>query len=110
MILRSELSKNWVKYVRIVAEQYNNTPLKKLGYLKPNNITSVGDSASVDYNRRQEGVKEEFLQPNFEEQRRNVELYESESGNLKKGDYCYKYFDEKLFDKKYNVNVSEFVQ
>ena len=105
LMLRSELSENWVKYLKVIVEQYNETPLKKLGFLKPNDISSEIDSASVDVNKKNLGITT-YTQPSYEQQEQNVERYKSEKFLLQAGDYCYKFFDEKLFDKKYNISVS----
>jgi len=106
MILRSELSENWVKYIKIVVDQYNKTPLEKLGYLKPNDIKSETDSVSVQLNKKQFGIKT-YSQPDFRTQEDNVEVFKSNTKKLQLGDFCYKFFDEKLFDKKYNISVMD---
>jgi len=105
-MLRSQLSENWVQYIKLVVDQYNNTPLKKLGYLKPNDIVEQKDSVSVDVNKQKLGL-ESYKQPSFEEQIKNVEEFSKDKTQLQVGDYCYKFFDEKLFDKKYNISVSK---
>ena len=43
MILRSKLSKDWPHYLPIVTNSLNNTPLKKIGFLKPCDIQSEAD-------------------------------------------------------------------
>jgi len=104
LILRSQLTENWVKYIRVVVNSYNNTPLKKLGYLRPNDITSEKESVDVDYYKQKHNI-ETYKQPNFEEQAKNEKKYEESLNRLQKNDYCYKFYDEKLFNKKYNINV-----
>ena len=104
MMLRSQLSQNWVKFIKIIVHQYNETPLQKLGFLKPNDIKSEADSVSVEYNKRQFGVTT-YNQPNFETQIQNEETFKTKKNRLQVGDFCYKFYDEKLFDKKYNISV-----
>jgi hypothetical protein len=40
MALRANLTQNWVKYIQFVVDGHNNTPIKKLGWLKPSQIHS----------------------------------------------------------------------
>ena len=47
MTLRGTLNQNWVIVLGRVVENLNNTPIKKLGYLKPNMITNEADSVLV---------------------------------------------------------------
>jgi len=103
MILRSQLSENWTKYLDVVIKGYNKTPLKKLGYLCPNDIKSEKNSVDVKVNRNLHGISV-YKQPDFETQIKNVENFENEA-KLQKGDYCYKFYDENLFSKKYNISV-----
>lgn len=104
MLLRSELSENWVKYIKLVVNSMNKTPIKKLGYLAPNDISSERDSVSVDIRKRELNISSESY-PTFEEQNQLSASYQDTTKNLKKGDYVYKQYNEKLFDKKYNVSV-----
>jgi len=101
MVLRSELSEDWPKYINLVVQGLNNTPLRKLGYLKPNDINSEKNSVDVQVNKKVHNIST-YRQPNFESQLKNVQEFKSE---LKVGDFCYKFYDEKLFDKKYNISV-----
>lgn len=104
MILRSQLSQNWVKYIKVVVDTYNNTPLKKLGFLTPNDISSEKSSVDVDLSKKQFNIPT-FVQPTFEEQSENQISFEKDSKHLQRNDYCYKFYDEKLFSKKYNISV-----
>jgi len=104
LILRSQLTLDWVKYIKFVVDSYNNTPLKKLGYLTPNKITSEKNSVDVDLSKKEFGIAS-FKQPNFEEQELNVQSYNTQKNKLSEGDFCYKFYDEKLFEKKYNISV-----
>jgi len=102
MLLRSQLSENWVKFIKVVVEGFNNTPIKKLGYLKPNEIKSERDSVQIDINN---SSKASSYLPSFTIQQTNQKLYEDNKNLLQPGDFCYKFYDEKLFDKKYNISV-----
>ncbi len=104
-LLRGMLTHNWVKYLPIVVQSLNNTPMKKLGWLKPSSITSEKDSVNVR-NAKLENNIDSYSEPDFRTQRKNQEVYEQSSSNLKPGDFVYLDFDEKIFDKSFDVSVS----
>ena len=101
MLLRSQLSENWVNYLPIVVDGLNKTPIKKLGYLMPNSIRSESDSVQIDLRKLEKSKK----LPTFSIQEKNKSLHEQDKSLLQPGDFCYKFYDEKLFDKKYNISV-----
>lgn len=103
MILRSQLSENWPKYIKFVVDGYNNTPLKKLGYLTPNDIQSEKESVDVRLNKNLSNISI-YKQPTFENQLENAKTFKNEK-SLQVGDFCYKFYDENLFNKKYNISV-----
>jgi len=74
-----------------------------VGWLKPNDITNEASSVLVDKAKKSHHI-EVIKQPTYQEQKLNSERY---SGDLKVGDYVYKQFDSKLFDKSFDVSVSE---
>jgi len=104
MLLRSKLSENWVKYLPIVVKSLNDLPLKKLGFLKPKDIINEASTVAVTEAKKLELIPT-FKQPTFDEQkiRFSEDLFDTKT--LKIGDYVYKQFDSKLFDKKYNIAV-----
>ena len=104
MILRGILSQNWPKYLPTVVKSLNDTPLKKLGYLKPNSIHSEIDSVKVQELKKVNSIVT-YNEPNIEIQHENKKVYEKESTNFQVNDYVYLDFDEKLFDKSFNVSV-----
>ncbi len=102
-LLRGLLTQNWPKYLSQVVESLNNTPMKKLGWLKPSSIVSEKDSVKVR-NAKVEHNIESYNEPNYQTQRENQANYEL-SDNLHQGDFVYLDFDEKLFDKSFDVSV-----
>ena len=104
MTLRGTLNQNWVALLENVVDNLNNTPIKKLGYLKPNMINNEADSVTVSKAQEELGMVP-FREPNYKLQERNQKQYESNKKKLQKGDYCYVDFDEKLFDKSFDVVV-----
>lgn len=102
MLLRGILSQNWVKQLSTVTNSLNDTPIKRLGWLKPNNIHSEADSALVDNAKRQSNITI-LKEPTYSEQRNNSNQYD---GDLKISDYVYKQYDSKVFDKSFDVSVN----
>jgi len=100
-LLRGTLSQNWVDGLRLVTKSLNETPLKKLGWLTPNDITSEVGSALVDRAKKEHHLPID-KEPTFLQQKQNIENY---SGDLNIDDYVYKDFDAKLFDKSFDVSV-----
>ena len=75
MMLRGILNQNWVKYLSIVVDSLNKTPIKKLGWLQPIMINSEKDSVKVLAAQKKEHI-EPFSEPNFHLQRKNQQNYE----------------------------------
>jgi hypothetical protein len=103
-LLRGVLSQNWVKFLPLVIDSLNNTPMKKLGWLKPSSVTSEKDSVSIRTAKKNHGI-ETYSEPDYKTQRENQKKYEL-SNNLKPLDFVYLDFDQKLFDKSFDVSVS----
>lgn len=104
MILRGSLSRDWVKFLPNVIRDINNTPVQRLGWLKPNDIVSEESSVLVDEAKRQHKVPI-LKEPTYEEQKLNTETAKTTT-DLKQFDYVYKQFDSKLFDKSFDVSVN----
>ena len=104
MTLRGTLNQNWVQTLERVVINLNNTPIKKLGYLKPNMINNEADSVLVKEAKTALKVPT-FKEPDYKIQQQNQMKYESSQSQLKKGNFCYVDFDEKLFDKSFDVVV-----
>jgi IS30 family transposase len=69
MLLRSQLNQNWVEKIAKVVESFNNIPMRNLGWLKPNDITSKLDSIVVNEQRAKYGIHV-YKEPSFKEQLR----------------------------------------
>ena len=104
MLLRGTLDQNWSKALPKVVKSLNDTPIPKLGGVKPSSITSEIDSVKVSKAQKEHKILK-YSEPNFETQRENQKAYEN-NGKFKVNDYVYLDFDEKLFDKSFNVSVS----
>ena len=103
-MLRGNLTHNWLDYVTNIVSDYNNTPLKKLGWMKPNSIHSQFDSVAVE-NAQKEAKVVPYREPNFEIRQKNQEDYIKNSKNLQEGAFVYLDFNESLFGKSYDVQV-----
>ena len=106
MLLRGTLNQDWIKALPIVIKSLNNTPLKKLGWIKPSSIHSEVDSARVFTAKKQHNI-ESYSEPPIEIQKLNQQSYENSSKELQVNDFVYLDFDEKLFDKSFNVSVQK---
>lgn len=100
MQLRDNLSQNWPELLPKVVENYNNTPLKHLGYMKPNDIQTIADSLEVRNAQAKHNVVI-YNEPNFRQQIQNQLDYTNKSTGFKVGDYVYANEEEKLFDKSF---------
>lgn len=100
-MLRGSLSQDWPSLINKVSKDYNNTPLKKIGWLKPNDITNISDSVKVNENKKKHNISI-YREPNFKAQSENVKAYELKN-NLKTGDYVYLDFGEDIFGKSFDV-------
>jgi hypothetical protein len=105
MLLRGTLSHDWVTSISKVVKSYNDTPNKKLGWLKPETIHSEIDSVRVEEAQQKHKI-EVYREPNFEDQILNQKQYEEDSKNLQVGQYVYLDFDQKLFSKSFDVQVT----
>ena len=104
MTLRGTLNQNWVQVLEKIVIDMNNTPIRKLGFLKPNQINSEIDSVFVKNAKASHNI-ESFQDTNWKIQLENEKNYKSDSKNIQIGDYVYRDLNEKLFDKSYDVSV-----
>ena len=103
LMLRSQLSHKWVHFLPNVVDSLNNTPLKRLGWLTPNSINNEASSVFVKEAQAKNNVLPTKT-PTYLEMQSGEKNYK---GDLKVNDYVYVDFDEKLFDKSFDVSVSK---
>jgi len=104
-LLRGTLSKDWPNALKKVVTDFNNTPLKKIGFLKPNEISSKYDSKKVRdaLKSQNQQLKDE---PNYSELQKNQKNFSSAKGEkLHLGDYVYVNFPESKFGKSFDFQV-----
>ena len=106
MLLRGTLSKNWVAHLEKICDDMNNTPLKRLGWLKPSDINTIGDSIRVDEAKKAHNIPI-LKEPSFQEQQKNQKTYELDSKNkFQANSYVLLDFKEvPIFDKSFDVCV-----
>ena len=105
MTLRGTLNQNWVESLVKIVNDMNNTSIERLGYLRPNQINSEIDSVFVQNAQKIHKINI-YKEPNWATQLKNIKSYSIDLSNIQKGDYVYRDFDEKIFDKSYNVSVN----
>jgi len=103
MLLRGTLSQDWVSALKTVTKGLNNTPIQRLGWLKPSDINSEAGSVLVERAKKSHNIAID-KEPTYLEQRLNQAHYD---GKLKVSDYVYKQFELKLFDKSFDVSVNQ---
>ena len=104
MTLRGTLNKNWIEVLGKCVENMNNTQVKKIGYLKPNQINSEIDSAFVRNAQKRHNI-DFYTEPSWKTQLKNEQNYTVDLKLIKIGDYVYRDVEQKLFDKSYDVSV-----
>lgn len=103
-ILRDKLSHNWISVLQIVSEQFNDTPQKKIGFLKPKDINSIFDSVLVSESKLENNVKVENYTP-YKVQNENQTQYESQKQKLQENSYVYLDFKQSFFGKSFDIQV-----
>lgn len=104
-LLRYKLSDNWVKYLPYVVAALNKRSLKRIGFLRPDDIHSEFDNIKV-----QEALKknhqETFSEPDWRTQQKLQEQYEKSSKNkFQVGTFVYLDEPQNVFQKSFHVQV-----
>ena len=103
-MLRSELRHRWVHFIPNVVNSLNNTPLQRLGWLTPNSLHNEAATVFVKEARAKNNIPP-IITPNYSQMKKSQSEYD---GDLKVNDYVYLDFNEKLFDKSFDVSVRVF--
>jgi hypothetical protein len=106
MMLRGNLTRNWVKYLPIIVNQYNNTPNDKLGGLTPNHIHSEFDSVLVTQLLRKKHIVP-YQEKNFHEQIKAEKAFTNDKKNIQINDYVYISTQENQFSKSYDTKEKQ---
>jgi len=105
LILQSEQTNNWPKYIKTVVQHLNETPVQKLGYIAPNEINSFLD----DYKARDAQLEHSIIPvkgPTLIQRKKNEAIYKSAKNVLQTGDLVYLDEKETAFTKQYKRKVS----
>jgi len=104
MIMRSEKSKNWVKYLPVAVKLLNDRPVKRIGNLAPGSINSMFDDVKVrNAQKLQKNVAPE--EPTWRQQNTLQTEYEKSPG-FQKDDFVYLDYKEKTFAKSFDLKIS----
>jgi hypothetical protein len=105
LIMRSENSKNWVKYLPIAVSLLNNRPVKRIGNLAPASINSMFDDIRVREAVKSQGTAEPE-EPTWRQQNELQTNYEHQSTGFQKNDFVYLDYKEKTFSKSFDEKIS----
>lgn len=103
-LLRGTLSQDWPSYIEKIVNDYNNTPLKKIGFLKPNEINSVFDSKKIRDALYSQGI-DQPNQPTYKDLQASQQNYEQNKNDVQKDDYVYVNFPDSKFGKSFDYQV-----
>jgi len=104
LILRSEKSLNWPKFLPIAVGLLNQKPMKRLGNLSPGSVNTLLDDVSVRQAQEQNCVPV-YQQPSFQDQNLAQKNYQNTSG-LQINDFVYLDYKEKTFAKSFDTKIS----
>ena len=105
MMMRSQLSKNWLTYLPLVVASLNARHIKSLGGVQPKEINSLLDDVKI---RKAQEVNcvIPFEEPDYKTQNANQSTYLNDPKSpFKIGDYVYLDFKQSAFDKSYDTQV-----
>ncbi len=104
-LLRGTRSKDWPSVLEKIIDDYNNTPLKKIGFLKPIEINSKFDSKKIRDALKLHNLKLRD-EPNYDELKQNQYSFPTIKGEkLQLGDYVHVNFPESKFGKSFDYHV-----
>jgi hypothetical protein len=105
LILQSERTNNWPKYIKMVVQHLNEAQVPKLGYIAPIEINSFLDDFKVREAQQANSIMPE-TGPTLLERRKNEANYEEAKNVLRIGDLVYLDEKETAFTKQYKRKVS----
>jgi hypothetical protein len=104
MMMRSEVSTDWPKFLPLVVSALNKKPQKQLGNLSPSEITSELDDPKVRDAQRAENVHI-YKEPSWEQQNENQEEYSNTNNPFQIGQHVYLDKKTEVFDKAFFAQV-----
>jgi hypothetical protein len=111
MMMRSEVSTDWPKYLPLVVAALNKKHQKQLGNLSPSEINNELDDAKVRLAQKEAKVPV-YSEPDWKRQNQNQEEYSKSKNPFQIGQHVY--LDKKIevFDKSFfaQVKIINFVQ
>ena len=104
MMMRSEVSSDWPKFLPLVVEALNEKPLQLLGNIAPVQINSELDDVKVR-NAQQENNVVTYKEPDWKEQNSSQENYASSGNPFQIGQHVYLDAKTEIFDKSFFAQV-----
>lgn len=105
MTLRSEMSKNWPKYLPQITENLNKRHVKSLGGVEPGQINSFLDDPIIR-NAQEKHHIEPYKEPHWEEQNQNqAEALKDPKQPFPIGSYVYLDLPKDPFTKGFDYQV-----
>jgi len=106
--LRSNLSKDWVHYLKPTVENLNLRHVKSLGGFQPKNANSLLDDVKIREAQREKGIIP-YKDPPLKEQLENEKKFNKDKKNQFSVD-SYVYLDSRstLFGKSFDMQISKF--
>jgi hypothetical protein len=105
MMLRSETSDNWPKYLPLVVQALNKKPLKLLGGISPGEVNSEWDDVVVQ-EAQKESCTEVYKEPDWRQQNENQENYLKSKNPFQPGKFVYADKKSEVFDKSFFAQVN----
>ena len=104
MIMRQNLSRDWVKYLAIVTETVNLQPRPALGYLSPAQVQCPEAGPMLERAKAAHHVPKK-TEPSIRIMKQNQKKFEESQSPYQVGNYVYKNFLPQAFDKSFDTQV-----
>lgn len=102
MLLRSQLSQDWIKYLPVVTKNLNSRHLSTLGGLCPSDVQSNIFDPVVDLAKEKAHISKPII--GFEEKEANQAKYEADAKKkLQVGSYVYAALKDDSFYKSFDI-------
>jgi len=107
MMMRSEISDDWPKFLPYVVDALNHKPIKALGFKSPSEINSEWDDVKIRESQKEKKIQV-YHEPDWKTQNKNQEKYLSSSKNkFQPGTFVYIDKKTEVFNKSFFAQVSK---
>lgn len=105
MMMRSEVSTDWPKFLPLVVDALNKKPIKFLGNVSPIEINSELDDVKIRDAQRENDVTV-YKEPTWQQQNLSQENYPTSGNSFKIGQHVYLDRKTEVFDKSFFAQVN----